>query len=388
VPVESLGNDHAVAVGLTTVEAATGGIELLDAIEAQWRELCETGLCEFPFCRPEWIRAYLRAFAPHSRVVLLTARMEGKLTGILPLVEESTWYRGVPMRALRGAANWHTYRFDAVCAPGLPGQAAVFALWQRLKDLDGWSMLEFPSVPADAALRALLSHACQDGFPTAEWESIQSPYYVMPQAAEMPEWWLAPLSANFRSQVRRKSRKLAESGHIAVDRSFSADSPALARFFELEASGWKGQHGTAIAKDPRTLQFYSEIAGDAARFGYLALYLLRKDGAPIAGQFGLSYRGRYYMPKTTYDESLGEYAPGHILVKEILADCARLGLREFDFLGPNDEWKLRWTAHTRPHSSLFVFRKTLYARAVHRFRFHLVPAMRRLLDRSNGSPAR
>src|SRR5262249_26813687 len=162
----------------------------------------ETGSCEFPFSRPEWIRAYMRAFAPRSRLVLLTARMEGKLTGVLPLVQEWIWYRGLPARALRGAANWHTYRFDAVCAPGLPGQAAMLAFWQHLQGVDDWTILEFPSVPADGALRALVSHASRDGFPVAEWKSVQSPYYVMPEAGEGPEWWLAPLSANFRNQVR------------------------------------------------------------------------------------------------------------------------------------------------------------------------------------------
>src|SRR5437879_11003162 len=43
-------------------EVQTGGVELIDALAEEWRELCEEEPNDQPFCRPEWVGAYLRAF--------------------------------------------------------------------------------------------------------------------------------------------------------------------------------------------------------------------------------------------------------------------------------------------------------------------------------------
>ncbi len=99
---------------LLTVEGHRGGVEVVESIAAEWRELCAEAHNDQPFFRPEWVGTYLRAFAPCKPILLITARVDGRLKAVLPLVEEQAWHWGVPVRKLRSAANVHCLRFDLI----------------------------------------------------------------------------------------------------------------------------------------------------------------------------------------------------------------------------------------------------------------------------------
>ena len=60
-------------------EVRRGGVEIIADLASEWRALCDEGTHAEPFYRPEWISAYVRAFAPDKQVVLVTARAGGRL---------------------------------------------------------------------------------------------------------------------------------------------------------------------------------------------------------------------------------------------------------------------------------------------------------------------
>ncbi|HVE85599.1 MAG TPA: GNAT family N-acetyltransferase, partial [Myxococcales bacterium] len=158
-----------------------------------------------------------------------------------------------------------------------------------------------------------------------------------------------------------------DTGHFGMYRE------ALEEGFRLEASGWKGEQGTAIACAPQTRSFYTALAKVAAEQRWLSLYFLKVGGRTVAFHFGLQVGGRYFLLKPGYDESLGECSPGQLLVDEVLRDLFHRGAHELDFLGPRMTWKLDWTQRLRPHCWLFVLRPTLKGRALHAARFRLGP---------------
>ena len=70
---------------------------------------------------------------------------------------------------------------------------------------------------------------------------------------------------------------------------------------KLEASGWKGARGTAIAQSPQTRGFYSELARWASRSGALALLTLKLDGRAVAFHYGLEHGERFFLLKPGYE---------------------------------------------------------------------------------------
>ena len=316
------------------------------ALESEWNALVEAS-GGVPFLRHECIRAWLWSFAPASKLVLLVGRdAAGKLVAALPLVLEMGLLCGLPARQLVAAANTHSSRFDLI------------ALDPR------------------AAGRAFLDFL---GLPVGAWEGERSPYLAFPSSYEE---LLEAKSPAFRANLRRRRRQLEKMGALTVERFTGLEGLAerLDEGFALERSGWKGRRGTAIAQDTRTRAFYTEVAKGAALNGYLSLFFLRLDGRPIAFHFGLVYDGVYSVPKLAYDEELRGASPGLVLLEEAIKDGIFRGLRGYDFLGAEAEWKNKWSSSVRPNHWLFIFRDTLMGHALRKAKFGWLPAARRVLQ--------
>lgn len=355
-----------------------GGGALIDRIANEWRALCEAEPLDVPFYRPEWIAAYVRAFAPDSQLVLITARCEGRLVAVLPLIKEMSTVGGMPARKLRSAGNAHTCKFELVHESAL-GSDVISAVWKALLEEPGWDVIELEKVPTDGALARLAQAARQHGHPVHVAPLPPSPFLTLDGGEDAFERLMARLDAKFRSNLRRRMRKLEAHGSVALFTTRLVD-PRLARFYDLERAGWKGAQQTAIASDAPTKAFYDELAREAARFGYFALYSLDSGSRTAAMFYGLAYRGRYSLLKMAYDEALHECSPGQLLTHEVLRALADNGDREFDFLGELMDWKLDWAPSSRHLTDVHVFRGPT-GRALHALRYRLRPAAVRLMRR-------
>jgi len=367
--------------GLPVVKAIRGGIEIIDQLAEEWRRLCLEGPSDQPFYRPEWIAAYVRAFVPKAKLLVVTARVGGRLKAVLPLIYERTLFCGLPVRKLRGPLNWDSGRFDLIRGCGEEGKSATLAIWEFLRTSKGWDVVELADVPQGGAAEQLLSLAQKDHFVVGRWESKRSAYMLLTGLGDGESPWLSRTSAKFRHNMRYQLRKAEAKGPLRLIRLEGATPDALARFYDLEASGWKGREGTAIACKPRNRAFYDEVAYVAGRFGYLCLHFLEAGGDTLAASFGLVYDRTYFILKWAYNESYKTCGPGHLLINAIIGDCVQRQLTEFDFIGEWYEYEGKWTSEVRPHAFLYVFRKSLYGRLLHTVKFSILPSMKRLLQR-------
>src|SRR5258708_4226564 len=158
--------------GAPTVEILRGGVDAIDHLAQEWRELCIEGVSNEPFYRPEWIAAYVRAFEAAHRLIVICARVHGRLRAVLPLIEERAFFCGLPVRKLRGAANVHSYRFDLVRGADQDGDAGVEAIWRAISERGDWDVVELPDVPEGGCAEQLLVAAENAGYPTGRWETI------------------------------------------------------------------------------------------------------------------------------------------------------------------------------------------------------------------------
>jgi CelD/BcsL family acetyltransferase involved in cellulose biosynthesis len=343
------------------------------ALRAEWDALIARGPADVPFASHEWLSAWLDAFAPTAAPLVLVAReVAGRALGMAAFLEERR--RGVVR--LLAPANDHSCRFEWALGPD-PG-TAVAALWAHLRDRVRWDVLVLRDVPRDGPTSTWLEPLARaDGHLAGRWESLRTPW--IPLGGKPAE---ERTGAKFRANLRRRARRLQELGAVAVRR---AEAPgevdaALADFLALEASGWKGQGGTAIALDHALVGFYARVARDASARGALAIRSLTLDGRPVAVHLGMVHRGAYLLPKTAYDEALAHVSPGQLLQREVLAECEARGLARFDFLGPDMPWKRDWEPEHAPHDWLYVYRPSLAGRAMHTLKHRLRPAVKEVLS--------
>jgi CelD/BcsL family acetyltransferase involved in cellulose biosynthesis len=344
-------------------------------LEREWNALGEAVGTRL-FDRHECIRAWIENFAPTARLVVLTARdPAGRLVAALPLLAELGLVCGLPTRQLVATANTHSCRFDMLAEdPRAAGRAFLAYLIGK----PGWELLRMLDVPEGGNAWHVYHAAVERGLPVGAWESQRSPFLTFPPSYDAV---LAGKSPLFRANLRRRRRQLERLGTLRVERVTDAANlrERLEEGFALEQRGWKGIEGTAIAQDPRALGFYTALAQEAARRGYLSLFFLRLDGKPIAFHYGLVHGGIYYVPKLAYDESLKGCSPGLVLLEEAIRDGIARGLVGYDFLGAQAEWKMRWSSGVRPHHWLFIFRDSGVGHALRKAKFDWVPAAKRAL---------
>ena len=137
-------------------------------------------------------------------------------------------------------------------------------------------------------------------------------------AADAEAYLQAALSGPCRKKLRRNERRLAELGRLQyVALESGGDVGAWTEeFLRLEASGWKGRAGSAMACAAAARAFFTAVAAEAFRRGRLMMLALRLDGRPIAQLCNfVSGRGSFAF-KVAFDEAYAPFSPGVLLEAE------------------------------------------------------------------------
>ena len=146
-----------------------------------------------------------------------------------------------------------------------------------------------------------------------------------------------------------------------LDGSVDLDG-AIDTILAIEASGWKGRAGTAVALKPADEVFYRALARWAAAKGWLRLSFLRLDGRAIAFHYSLQARGVIYALKIGYSEEFAAQAPGKILLVAEIERAFREACRRFDFAGSAADYKTLWATGSRELLELSAFPATALGR--------------------------
>ncbi len=59
--------------------------------------------------------------------------------------------------------------------------------------------------------------------------------------------------------------------------------------------------------------------------------------------------------KTSFDSTHADLSPGYVLRAELMQYMFDLGIREYDFLGANERYKLEWSQLTRKEFNLSLY---------------------------------
>jgi len=330
----------AVSGGRASTPLTAAPEPLTESLQQEWERLADdlTAPC---FLRPGWIGAWARAFSQRP-VWLVCVRRHGEVAGLLPFIER--W------GARRSPTNWHSPMFGFLARDSEARSALAETLFEHTRAVD-LSFLDRGDPSLEACLR--LSRASHRQ--VLVWTLVRSPYVDISGG----DWscFCSALPPKVRKELRRARRRLDEQGAVEVEfRDGSGDLEALlTEGFSVEGSGWKEQRGTAITSDPRTKQFYADVARWGASRGELVLAFLRLDGRPIAFDLCLESGGAVYPLKGGFDPAFRRYGPGVLLTYESLRRAFERRLASYELLGDSDPYKLVWARTVRERVKFQAF---------------------------------
>ena len=285
-----------------------------------------------------WASACADLFATPSDLRVVVVGTAQQPAAIAPLVQRR---RGFPRLELLGVAELSEPMDLVYRAP-----AAATALAETLAGLGLAVFLQ--RVPADSLTVSAMKQAWRGrGLVVCRPELGCPSLQLGPRWAE-PE---PPIAAGRRSDLRRARRRAEKSGPVSCQIASPTPTeldPLLADVLRVEAAGWKGRRGTALAGDPVRGGFYRRYATAACRTGILRLCFLRVGERIAAVQFAIESDERFWLLKVGYDEAFARCSPGMLLIAETVRDAAKRGLRSYEFLGTQEPWIRVWTDQVRP----------------------------------------
>ncbi len=309
----------------TSLEVREGGSGL-DRLLPDWEELAARSLEPNVFYEAPLLRPALRHLAEGAtlEVWLVWAHREGdppRLCALLP-VERRRGYRGLPVAI---AAPWkHVHCF--LCTPLLDREladAGAAGLLAHAAEA-GVALFEWRAVGARGQFQAVLERAAQRaGRALRATEGHERALFLPARDAEAHLRAAQPRHHR-RKELRRLMRRLREQGEVALHALAPGEDPApwIRDFLALEASGWKGGTGTAIARRPEERAWFETAARECAEAGQLRMLALELDGRPVAMKCNFLARGSGgagrcgFAFKIAHDEAFARFSPGLLLEHE------------------------------------------------------------------------
>ncbi len=296
-------------------------------IVAPWRELAARAAEPNVFYDPGFALAAAPVFGRDAEAILVwSAGTPRRLIGLFPFEVVARRY-GVKLRLLVG---W-THRFAPLGTPLVDRDACAEAIAAFLDHVAGDEMLPkhllLPLLnetgPVAQALRSSLARSGGTYVPFDQHQRA-----LLRPEAEREGYVERAIGRKRRKELRRQRHRLADIGVLSFTMATApADvASALQDFLALEAGGWKGRAGTAIAQHHDIRRFVESTVVALAGSGQVRIARLGCQSRPIACALTLASGEGAWGWKIAYDERYAAGSPGVQiyldLTETLLADHA------------------------------------------------------------------
>lgn len=327
-----------------TIERLEGGG--LGAFADEWDRLNRRLLAGHPFADTRFVAPLLRHFGRGTER-LLVHRHGGSVDGML-LLE----------RRPRGA--WRPFLPSQLQAAPvlLPDRSSIDAIFRAL-----------PGLCLSVEFHRQDPRYCVDGLLAPARKVRVEPHATTMEVAldgTFEAYW-NERSKNLVKNVRRYQRRVeTEAGgsrFVVLERPNDMRE-AVTRYGLLESAGWKRAAGTAVHIDNAQGRFYAEVLEQFAATGHGRVYELWFADRLAASRLVISGAGMHIILKTSYDESLSQFAPGRLLLHALLERAfAERSQRAVEFYTDATPDQLAWATASRTISHAVHFRHAWIAAA-------------------------
>ena len=290
---------------------------------AAWDRLTAQASEPNPFFESWCLGAAVETFDRDGEVFLALLERDENIEAVMPLAK----FRQYGTYLLPHLANW--LHANAFCGTPLIARGAERAFWRELLDwadehAEGALFLHLHELPEDGpSFRALCEEVRERPRPAAVVKRTERAMLASDRSPQA--YFEQSLSAKKRKELRRQLNRLGDEGEVAFERR--CDRRGLdgwiGDFLALEARGWKGSRGSALASSPDTARFFRAALRGAADNQRLERLTLSLDGRPIALLANFIAPPGAFCFKTTFDEGLARFSPGVLLQRENLGLLSR-----------------------------------------------------------------
>lgn len=167
----------------------------------------------------------------------------------------------------------------------------------------------------------------------------------------------------FRYYRRRIDRDFANDWSCTPASTPAEINEAFDALVRLHQQHWTSRGMPGAFADPRMTAFYRDLAHRLGERGWLRIYRLIARGAMVSVDFAFVYRGRFHHFINGTDFETDVDSPGAVLHYCMIERCIAEGVREYDMMWGEHDYKYDWGARRRADLT-FTLNATRKARVV------------------------
>jgi CelD/BcsL family acetyltransferase involved in cellulose biosynthesis len=282
-----------------------------------WNALAAASPQQLPMASYPWIASYLDNMLPQgSRWASFMAYRGDTLAGTVTVVTSTATRAGMSALALRTPRDDHTQIGD-ILLHSAQDLAALEALIAQVRtEFPNAAFLEVNRFPENSPLLEALRNTA---LKLSRAVRIDSYGAYLPVPADFTAYRNG-LSKNFKSNLNKATNKVAKLADVRYRFDDGANSAEqdFADFVAAEASGWKGEQGSAISKSPMLTAFYRQLAQRLREAGWLEWQFMYGDGCTLAGNLSIRMPRSVVVWKLGYNDAYSRCSPGSMLMEELI----------------------------------------------------------------------
>lgn len=319
--------------------------EAFEALEGEWNDLfARAGRDTQLFQTFNWLWHWANHFLPRDdggshALSIITARIEGRLALVWPLVKE----RHGPIVRLTWMGEPVSQYGDILIDDAARSMGLLDAAWDFAMKRTGASVLHLRKVREDSAIAPLLH---KRGAKVVS--ELVAPYLDISGAQSFAEYEKRYSSGAKRNRKRQR-RRLEERGPVTLvlERGSVAAQALTVTAFKLKLD-WLAQRGliSPALSDPRTVRFFVDATGSTTRPAGCHVMALKCGDQPVALEIGLTCKGRSAIHIIVYDMAYEKTAAGSLLMEDSIGNAIDDRMTVFDLLAPDAPYKREWADAT------------------------------------------
>ncbi len=303
--------------------------ETIEDLYAHWHDSLLPLQWNCLFLLPPWLKAWHSTFAKDIHSEILVSRSHNDIIGIAPLL-----YKGRKAMVI-GSEDVCDYS-DLIMNPDHK-ELFLNSLFDYLRSKN-IEELHINGVTEDNTLYTLLPGiAAYSGYKCIYQQHNAS--YIK----KLPSGWqeyLDQLSGKQRHEVRRKIRRLEETGKIKlrIIDNLEGEDGAIDTFFQLFTVSSKDK---AKFMDEHMSCFFRELMHVMSATGLLRLFFLFIDDIPAATALCFEYYKTMYLYNSGYDPQFSSMSAGFFCKAMSIKNAIERGCTTYDFLNGSEPYKRR-----------------------------------------------
>ncbi|MFN0024000.1 MAG: GNAT family N-acetyltransferase [Parvularculaceae bacterium] len=284
-------------------------------LTGEWRDLAENAVEANPFYSPALLLPALAHFPDDDPRVAVIRNEGGLLIGLAPVAP----LRGYSRLPVRYMATWmHPHCFFAAPIVRSGYEPEFFRRLYALLD-DKGAFLRLRHLDSDGLLFAAAISAVHE---TGRLASASARYgrAMLGSGWRTDAYLEGSLDGKKRKELRRLRNRLEEIGPVRFETLAATADVArwIDDFLALEAAGWKGREGTALASEGPSAAFFRDAIAGAHDAGALRFHRLSAGAATLAMIVNFIEQGQGFSFKIAHDETYARFSPGVMIEIEMM----------------------------------------------------------------------